>query len=272
VARPYIFEDRDAEQRRLDAQAGLLEPLTERVFRAAGLQAGMRVLELGSGAGHVAALASRLVGPRGHVVGVERDPQAVANARERATAAALTNVEFLAGDVQTLEGVDGTFDAVVGRLILLYLPDPVEALARAASHLRPDGLVIAQEADLAYDWAAPQSALWSQVRGWFLETLAAAHVEPRMGLRLHRCFVEAGLSAPTLTVEAAAAGGPEAPTWGWANLVRGVVPVMERSGVATAAEVGADTLAERLLADTLSAQGVVIAPPMFGAWARTRSS
>ncbi|MBV9358414.1 MAG: methylase, partial [Chloroflexi bacterium] len=50
MGRPYIFEDRDAEQRRLDAQAGLLEPLTERVFRAAGLEAGMRVLELGSGA------------------------------------------------------------------------------------------------------------------------------------------------------------------------------------------------------------------------------
>ena len=269
MGRPYIFEDRDAEQRRLDAQAGLLEPLTERVFRAAGLQPGMRVLELGSGAGHVAALASRLVGPGGHVLGIERDPQAVANARERAAAAALTNVEFLAGDVQTLEGVNGTFDAVVGRLILLYLPDSVEALRRAASRLRPGGLMVAHEADLAYDWAAPQSALWSQVRGWFLETLAAAHVESRMGLRLYRCFVEAGLSAPTLTMEAIAAGGPEAPTWGWANLVRGVVPVMERFGVATAAEVDATTLAERLLAEILSEQGVVIAPPLFGAWAHT---
>jgi SAM-dependent methyltransferase len=114
VARPYMFEDRDAGQRRLDAQAGLLEPLTERVFRSAGLQALMRVLELGSGARHLAALVSRLIGPRGRVVGVERDPQAVANARERAAAPGLLRVEFLAR-CRPLESVDGTFDAVVGR-------------------------------------------------------------------------------------------------------------------------------------------------------------
>jgi ubiquinone/menaquinone biosynthesis C-methylase UbiE len=271
VARPYIFEDHEAEQRRLGAQAQLYDPLTERVFRAAGLGAGMRVLDLGSGAGHVALLAGRLVGPEGHVVGVERDPQAVTNARERAAAVGVANVEFRVGDVQTLEAVDGTFDAVVGRLVLMYLPDPVEALRRAAGHVRPGGLVVAHEADLAYDWAAPQSALWSQVRGWFLQTLAAAHIEPRMGLRLYRCFVEAGLPGPRLTLEAAVVGGPEAFAWGWANVVRGVVPVMERLGVATAAEVDADTLADRLLADMLSEQGIAIGPPMFGAWAQVRS-
>ena len=59
----------------------------------------MRVLDLGSGAGHVALLAARLVGPEGHVVGIERDPQAVASARERAAAAGVANVEFLIGDV-----------------------------------------------------------------------------------------------------------------------------------------------------------------------------
>jgi ubiquinone/menaquinone biosynthesis C-methylase UbiE len=99
MAGPYIFEDRAAEQRRLDAQAQLFDPLTERLFRAAGLAAGMRVLDLGSGAGHVALLAARLVGPEGHVVGIERDPQAVASARERAAAAGVANVEFLIGDV-----------------------------------------------------------------------------------------------------------------------------------------------------------------------------
>jgi SAM-dependent methyltransferase len=271
VARPYIFEDRAAEQRRLDALAQLFNPLTDRVFRAAGLGTGMRVLDLGSGAGHVALLASRFVGPHGHVVGVERDPQAVTDARERAAAAGVTNVEFVVGDVQTLEGVEGIFDAVVGRLILAYLPDPVEALHRAASHVRPGGLVVAHEADAAYDWAAPQSALWGQVRGWFLQTLAATHVEPRMGLRLYRCFVEAGLPGPTLTLEAPIVGGPEAPAWGWANLVRGVVPVMERLGVTTAAEVDANTLADRLLADIRSEEGIVICSPMIGAWAQVRS-
>ncbi len=65
--------------------------------------------------------------------------------------------------------------------------------------------------------------------------------------------------------------GVRLPRLVWANVVRGVVPVMERLGVATAAEVDADTLADRLLADVRSEEGIVIAPPMVGAWAQTRS-
>ena len=50
----YAFADRAQEQRRLATQAELLDPLTERVFREAGLGTGMRVLDLGSGAGAAA--------------------------------------------------------------------------------------------------------------------------------------------------------------------------------------------------------------------------
>lgn len=159
-----------------------------------------------------------------------------------------------------------SFDAVVGRLILMYLPDPAGALRRAAELVRPGGLVIAHEGDLAYDWAAPQSAQWTQVREWMLRALATAGVDVRMGLRLYRCFIEAGLPPPALTLEAAIVGGDAAPAWGWANLVRGAVPLMERLGVATAADIGPDTLADRLLTDVLTDEGVVIGPPLVGAW------
>lgn len=231
----------------------------------------MRVLDLGSGAGHVALLASRLVGPEGSVVGVERDPEAVESARERIRAAGATNVELVVGDVQRVDGVEGEFDAVVGRLILMYLSDPVAALRRAVERLRPDGIVAMHEADLAYDWAMPHTPLWEQVRGWFLQTLASAGVEDRMGLRLYRCFIAAGLPAPEMTLESVVAGGPEAPAWGWANLIRGVIPLMERLGVATSAEVQPDTLADRLLAQLTAEDGIVVGPPMIGAWSRKRT-
>lgn len=266
MAKEYVFGDREAEQRRLDSQATLFDPLTERLFRAAGLGAGMRVLDLGSGAGHVALLAGRLVGPEGRVLGVERDPQAVEDARTRAKSVGADNVEFLVGDVQTLDSVRDSFDAVVGRLILMYLPDPVAALRQAAQRIRPGGLVIAHEGDLAYDWAAPQSAQWHQVREWMLRTLERAGVDARMGLRLYRCFIEAGLPGPAMTLEAAVVGGDAAPAWGWANVVRGAVPLMERLGVATAGEVDAETLADRLLSDVRSEEGIVIGPPLVGAW------
>src|SRR5215469_17938927 len=152
----YPFADRVAEHERLVAQGRLADPLTRRLLQQAGLAPGMRVLDLGSGAGNVARLAADLVGPDGAVVGVEKDPEAVELARRHTGA---PNVEFRVGDAQTLHGIEGGFDAVTGRLILLHLPDPVAALRAAADRVRPGGLVIMNECDLSYLWASPQPSL-----------------------------------------------------------------------------------------------------------------
>jgi len=264
TAMSYPFSDRASEDERLVAQGVVFDPLTRRLFGAAGLRPGMRVLDLGSGAGNVSRIAAEMVGPQGSVVGVERDPAAVELARRRTTAA---NVEYLVGDVQTLDTVDGEFDAVVGRLILMYLTDPVAALRRATTLVRPGGFVCVQEADLQYVPASPTTPLWSRIHGYFVQALEKAGIEPRMGLSLYTAFRAAGLPTPQLLVEAFAAGGPDAPAWAWANVISATVPLMERLGVATRADVEPTTLADRLLAETLSSDGYVIGPPMTGVWA-----
>src|SRR5947209_20606700 len=83
--RPYYpFDtDRAEEERRLIALGELSEPNTERVFREAGVGPGMRVLDLASGAGDVALLVARLVGPQGAVLGVDGTGEAVAGAQPR---------------------------------------------------------------------------------------------------------------------------------------------------------------------------------------------
>ncbi|MQA11786.1 MAG: methyltransferase domain-containing protein [Pseudonocardiaceae bacterium] len=259
----YPFADRAAEDERLIAQGRVFDPLTRRVLAEAGLAPGMRVLDLGSGAGNVARLAAERVGEDGSVVGVERDPAAIDLARRRTDAA---NVEYREGDVRALDGIGDGFDAVIGRLVLMYQPDPVEVLRQAAARLRPGGLLCMHEGDFAYDWACPQTPLWRQIREWVLETLEKAGIEARMAQSLFSSFRAAGLPGPSMLVEAYAAGGSEAPAWGYANVVAGVVPVMEKLGVATEAEVEPATLADRLLAETLAADGCVIGPPLTGAW------
>jgi SAM-dependent methyltransferase len=264
----YAFADRAHEQRRLASQAELFDPLTERLFRTAGLGNGMRVLELGSGAGDVAMLAARLVGREGEVVGVERDPQAVASATARVAQAGLSNVRFIQGDAQTLDGVADGFDAAVGRLVLMYLPDPAAALRRAAGLVRPGGLICFHEGDMTYDWAAPMTPLWTQMRVWFLAVLERAKAAPRMGLSLYPTFIAAGLPPPELHLECAVGGGDRAFAWAWANVMLGVLPLMERFGIATKAELDPDTLAERLQNELHAANGIVASPPMIGAWVR----
>jgi SAM-dependent methyltransferase len=261
----YPFADRAAEDERLRAQGEVVVPLSRRRFPHAGLSAGMRVLDLGSGAGNVARLAAEIVGPDGSVVGVERDPAAVELARRHTDR---PNVEFRLGDIQTLDGVEDGFDAVVGRLVIMYLTDPVEGLRRAAARVRPGGLVCLQEADLEYLPAYPITPLWTRAQGYFVQALEKAGIATRMGPALFEAFGAAGLPHPQLLVDTFALGGPQAPAWAWANVIAAAVPLMEKVGVATYAEVDPPTLAERLLAETQDAGGCVIGPPMTGAWVR----
>lgn len=264
----YIFADGGmTEHERLVAQGALADPLTRRVLTEAGLAPGMRVLDLGCGAGNVAMVAADLVGPSGSVVGVDRDVDALAHARRFVAQAGIDNIEFREGDAQTLDGVEPGFDAVIGRLILLYLPDPVEALRQAAARVRPGGIVCMHEGDMTYEWASPAGPQWRQVRTWFFDTIArTGGVDLRIGLSLFGLFRDAGLPAPRLRLETAVAGGNQAPVWIWTNAVGGLVPAMERLGVATRDDVDPPTLAGRLLAETVDHDGIVLCPPMIGAW------
>jgi SAM-dependent methyltransferase len=117
------------------------------MLRAAGIGPGMSVLDVGSGAGDVALLLADLVGPRGRVLGIDANPEVLVCARTRAAAVGLGNVDFRAGRLETFDLPPG-FDAVVGRWVLMYLPDPVSFLGHLTGALRPGAIVAFNEMDL----------------------------------------------------------------------------------------------------------------------------
>jgi len=84
----YALGHAAAEIQRLANQAAMLRPITERLLRSAGINAGVRVLDSGCGAGDVSMLAAELVGPGGSVVGIDRSQEVLKVARERAQEAA----------------------------------------------------------------------------------------------------------------------------------------------------------------------------------------
>jgi ubiquinone/menaquinone biosynthesis C-methylase UbiE len=90
----YVLGRSEAETRRLILQHQVYGPLTRRLFEAAGIGAGMHVLDVGSGAGDVAILLADLVGARGRVVGVDVDPAVLDTARARVQAAGWRNVNL----------------------------------------------------------------------------------------------------------------------------------------------------------------------------------
>ena len=90
----YVLGHSEREVSRLKDQARLLEPVTRTFLEAAGLTRGMRVLDVGSGAGDVAFLAAELVGPMGSIVGIDKAAAAVAAAAATARARGLAQVSF----------------------------------------------------------------------------------------------------------------------------------------------------------------------------------
>jgi ubiquinone/menaquinone biosynthesis C-methylase UbiE len=252
---------------RLSTQARMFEPFTRQLFLEAGLLPGMRVLDVGCGSGDVALLANELVGPTGAVVGIDRAPDAIARAKARAENRRLSNVQFVEGD-PTLTRFGQTFDAIIGRLILMYYADPISALRKLLEHLRPGGLVAFQEFDASGCKSHPASPTYQRCADWIIRTLQLSGADSHVGLKLYRIFRSSGLSAPVLRLDGAISGGPTAPYEAVAEVVRSLLPAMEKFGIATAAEVEIDRLALRIRDEVLTQDGVIVAPLLIGAWAR----
>lgn len=270
---PYLLGHQDSELRRLEEQARTLEPATASLLTMAGIGPGMRVLDLGSGAGDVAFLAAHLVGPDGSVLGIDSSPLALARARQRADWGKVGNVSFLQADVRTVDpstDLGGAFDAVIGRLILLYVDDPSEVVHRVATALRPGGVLLAMEYDMSVAGSVPAQPLTTQVMGWIMAAFERAGHNPVLGTQLAGILSAAGLVDPACLglqayLETDDPAGPRL----LASTTRTLLPVIEAKGIATAEEVGIDTL-ERRITEMLLATGAMARPPtLVGAWGRT---
>ena len=170
-------------------------PVVDRVVARAALTAGQHVLDLGTGTGAVAERAAQVVGPQGHVVGVDLSPDMLAFAQRRMGAGGLTNVRLREGRAESLPAEDDAFDVVLASLSVMYVLDRAAATREIARVLRPQGRLVATV------WAGPEQCdivLFQQTAGRFAGPPPVPGVGP------------GALADPTLFLQQLAAVGMEA--------------------------------------------------------------
>jgi ubiquinone/menaquinone biosynthesis C-methylase UbiE len=262
----YALGYSEREFRRLEFQGEFFREFTEDVLRRAGLAPGMRVLDLGCGVGDVALVAAELVGRSGMVLGVDRSQEALDVAWQRAEAAGHHHACFSATELDAFSSRQ-TFDAIIGRLILAYLPNPAATLRRLRGCLRPGGIVAFQEMASPLVRSVPEGPYFRQCCRWILDTFERAGFELDMGGKLFATFLAAGLPPPHMVAASRVEGGPQSPVYDYiAEILRSLLPMTERLGVATAAEIAIDTVAERLREEAIKNNACIMLPPLVGAW------
>jgi len=258
----------DEELNRLEAQGRGLAPATRMIFAEAGIRPGMRVLDLGCGAGDATFVAAELVGPGGSVVGVDHSPDALARGRLRAAQRGLAHVQFIEGDIHE-PAPGGPFDAIVERLVLWSVPDPAAVLRRQAMVLRPGGLVVPIEIDGSATRLLPENPRATQYKSWLIEAWARAGIV-MVGPRLWAIVEEAGLR-PLGMIGIQPHFGPDDEVGIAASVetMRVAAPMIVGTGVATAEEIGMETYEQRVREQLHINRAVLAAAMLLSAWATT---
>ena len=125
-----------------------------------------------------------------------------------------------------------------------------------------------QEYDISSLAQAPESPLFAQFRQWITDGFKSAGAELDTGSKLYATFLQAGLRPPQMVSAQLVHNGHEPTGYEHATQVlRSLLPTLERNGVATASEIEIDTLANRLREDAVARHAVMFAPRLVSAWA-----
>lgn len=173
---------------------------TLRLFEAANIQVGSRVLEVGCASGEVTQLLSEIVGPFGEVVGVDVNEQLLEMAKRDNSA---NNIEYINSDVYQLPDELGQFDAIIGRRILMYLPDAKACLQNLKRFLKADGILCFQESDsINGGTGANQLPLHQQAIQRVWDTVQAEGGDIHIGQKLYMMLLNIGIPEPQIIAEA----------------------------------------------------------------------
>ena len=202
---------------------------TARLLDDSGIAPGMRVLDVGSAFGVLTRELAVRVGPEGEVVGIDVDPARIEAARGEAAPEGAGRIEYALADLASELPELGTFDAIVGRRVLMYISDPAAAIARLARLLTPGGIMAWHEHDRAGGpYSVRELPVHRELSRIIWDTVEREGGRAGTAMRLSHMLRELGLEIASMRSEAILVDGDGSAT---GQMTRMMMPRAREEGV-----------------------------------------
>jgi len=249
---------------RLRMLARVMRPFTTGLFDRVGIREGMACVDAGCGGGDVTFDLARRTGPAGRVVGIDLDEVKLGLARTEAAALGLANVSFRQAEIGACR-FDPEFDVIYSRFLLTHLPDPVAAIARMRTWLRPGGVLIVEDIDFTGHFCHPESPALRRYVELYRRAVQRRGGDPLIGPRVPGLLVDAGFDGVEMHVVQPAGISGEVKLLN-AVTMENIADSVVTDGLASAAEV--EQIIDELYDFGRSPRTVVSISRVVQAWGR----
>lgn len=264
----YVLATGSAAVRRLLMLHEIYAPAGRRILSQAGLTPGMRVADLGCGIGATTAMLAEMVGPSGSVTGVDANAAQIEQAGALCRSQGFANTTFQHADACATRLPRASFDLVYCRFLLLHLPEPDNCLREMRELLKPDGILVVEDGDIASAGSFPPTVLDSGA-DLFVRLGPRRGVNYSLARNLYHLIRAAGFPEPDIEIhQPAIARGENRFILKWS--FEEAVPALLADGL-----VKSDELPEILHAMQRAIEDpavLVLAPRMSSVWAKRPSA
>ena len=189
----YALATGTAAAKRLALVESVYGPDAERILGRVGVQSGYRVVDFGCGTGSTLPWFSKQVGEYGEVIALDASADQLAIATRNCKSAGLKNIRFVEASAYTTGLPRESVDLAHCRLVLCHLQNPLDALREMAAVVKPGGVVVCFDADIAAIFTIPRTECYERMCAIYLERRRLDGLENAMGLKFPAMMAQVGL-------------------------------------------------------------------------------
>jgi SAM-dependent methyltransferase len=264
----YMLATGEAALSRLEMLEKIFGPQSRELLGRAGLAKGMRVADIGCGAGLVSLWIASQIGTSGSIVGIDASSEQLRVAEKNAAAAGLSNASFHEGTAYETNLARGQFDLVYSRFLMCHVSEPAKAIREMSGLLKPEGILVCEDHDDGGIFSEPPTRAYKRLVEISEAVNRARGLDSYVGLKLPRLVSEAGFARPEVIVkQIAELRGPNKRFW--EVTLREATPAILAAGATT--EEGLDTICSELRAVAEDETILVMLARVTQVWARLGS-